>query len=179
VKLGWTAVAGATGYRVLQVAADGSTTVITSVGANATSATVGGFTAGSTVKFEVEAYNSAQKADSAPVSITLPTAPPSTTLAAPTLTVTATSPTRVSLSWNAVPGANGYRIYWWNGVRAVLLRTFGSSITSVRVMGLTPGSTNQFLVEAFGSGQIADSDWVSVTTPRRSTSRSGAASSWT
>jgi hypothetical protein len=66
-----------------------------------------------------------------------------------------------------VTGAQGYRIYLWNGFRVVYLGAVGSSTTSVQITGLIPGSTSQFLVEAFGGGMVADSAWVSVTTPRR------------
>ena len=71
------------------------------------------------------------------------------------------------LSWNAVTGAQSYRIYWWNGFRAVLIGSISSSRTSVTITGLNPGSTNQFLVEAVGNGQVADSAWVSLAQPSR------------
>jgi hypothetical protein len=119
-----------------------------------------GLAAGSTDSFLVEAYNSTAVADSAVVTVTLPGA-----LAAPQVTAVATSSTTAVLSWNAVSGAQGYRIYMWNGYQAVLLGTFSSATTSVQVTNLTPGTTAQFVVEAYNSTAVADSNWVSVTLP--------------
>jgi fibronectin type III domain protein len=164
--ISWTAVTGATGYRVL-VIQNGQTTVVGNIGASATTATVTNLTAGSTVSLKVEAYNSTQTADSAAVSVTLPTPSGSTTLLAPIVNAVAISTTRARLTWGAITGAQGYRIYWWNGFRAVLLGTVGAGTTSVQITGLKPGSRNQFLVEAYGGGQVADSAWVSVTMPAR------------
>jgi subtilase family serine protease len=161
-QLAWTAVSGATGYSVLVVQLDGSTTSLGSVSATNTSATVTGLAAGSTVTFEIEAFNSSAVADSAAVSVALP-AP--STLASPQLTAVALSSTRALLSWNLVTGAQGYRIYWWNGYRAVFLGTVGAGTKSVQISGLTPSTTNQFLVEAYGGGSVADSAWVSVIMP--------------
>ena len=81
------------------------------------------------------------------------------------------SSTVAQLSWNSVVGAQGYRIYWWNGFRVIYLGSVGAAATSVRITNLAPGSTSQFLVEAYGGGMVADSTWVSVTTPT-STARS-------
>jgi hypothetical protein len=167
--ISWTAVTGATGYRVLLIQS-GQTTVVGNVGSGATSATVTNLTAGSTASFKIEAYNSAQTADSAAVSVTLPTPSGGTTLLAPIVNAVAISTTRARLTWGAISGAQSYRIYWWNGFRAVLLGTVGAGTTSVQITGLTPGSRNQFLVEAYGGGQVADSAWVSITLPARALS---------
>jgi hypothetical protein len=170
VSLTWSTVSGATGYRIL-VTQNGQTSVATTVAAGTSttqSATVNGLTAGSTASFKVEAFNATQTADSTAVSLTLPAPSGSTTLAAPQVTAVAISTTRVKLSWNPVTGAEGYRIYWWNGVRAVLLGRVSASAASVQITRLTPGSTNQFFVEAYGGGQVADSAWVSITMPARS-----------
>jgi subtilase family serine protease len=162
-KLSWTSVSGASGYRIFKVVGTTKTSLGT-VSSTATSATITGLTAGSTDSFLVEAYNSTAKADSAVVTVTLPSS-----LAAPVVTATATSNSTALLSWKAVSGASGYRVYMWNGYQAVLLGTFGSSTTSVQVTSLTPGTPAQFLIEAYNSTQVADSSWVTVMMPFFST----------
>jgi hypothetical protein len=124
-------------------------------------------TAGSTVTFKVEAFSGTTVADSASVTLTLPAPPSATTLTAPQVIGTAASSTSVSLSWNAVTGAQGYRIYWWNGFRAVLIGTVAASTTRVTVVGVLPGSTSQLLVQAFAGNAIANSQWITVATSRR------------
>ncbi len=166
VSLTWTSVIGATGYRVL-LTQNGQTSVVVTVDAvtaSTVSTTVSNLTPGSTVSFKIEAFNDTQTADSTAIGITLPTSSGGTTLAAPQLTAVATSTTRVKLSWNLVSGAQGYRIYWWNGVRAVLLGSVSAGIKSVQVSRLKPGTAYQFMVEAYGHGQVGDSAWVSVMT---------------
>ncbi|HEY2412385.1 MAG TPA: hypothetical protein VGI40_09095 [Pirellulaceae bacterium] len=171
-SLTWSPVAGVSGYRVLIVnPTTGVASSIGSVSATVTSTTVTGLTVGSNVTFEIEAFSSTQKADSAPVLVTLPAPPPQATLAAPQVTAVAVSSTSVALSWGAVAGAQGYRIYYWNGFRAVLIGTVSSSKTSVTVVGLIPGSTSQLLVQAYSGTTVANSDWISVTTPSRTTRR--------
>jgi hypothetical protein len=164
--ISWTGSAGAGGYRIVEVF--GSTaSVIGTLGSSATSATISNLTAGSTVTFKVEAFSGTTVADSPSVSLTLPTPPPTTTLAAPQVTGSAASSTTISLSWNSVTGAQGYRLYWWNGFRAVLIGTVGASTTSVTVVGVLPGSTSQLLVQAFAGNAVANSQWITVATPRR------------
>jgi len=87
------------------------------------------------------------------------------TLTPPSVAATAISSTVAQVSWNSVSGAQGYRVYEWNGSQRVLLSTFGSSTTSVQITGLRPATTTYFEVEAINSTQVADSAWASVTTP--------------
>jgi len=162
-SLSWTSVSGASGYRVFLVE-NGQTMLLGSVVAARTSVTISGLTAGSVEGFRVEAYSGNTVAHSVLVSITMPA---QSSLTAPQLTAATLSPTSAQLSWNAITGAEGYRIYLWNGFRVIYLGTVGAGATSVQITGLRPGSTPQFLVEAFGSGMVADSDWISVTTPRQ------------
>lgn len=90
---------------------------------------------------------------------------PNPGLSAPSLTASAVSTTAAQLSWTAVSGTQGYRVYQVNGGQATLLGTVSSSTTSVQVTGLTPGATESFKVEAFNSTSVADSSVVSVTMP--------------
>jgi len=158
-KLSWSSVTGATGYRIFQVVGATKTSLGT-VSSLTSSTTISGLTAGSTDSFMVEAYNATAKADSAVVSVTLTSA-----LAAPQVTVAATSRTSARVTWAGVTGATSYRVYMWNGYQAVLLGTYGSSTRSIQVTNLTPGTTAQFLVEAYNRTTYADSDWVSVLMP--------------
>jgi hypothetical protein len=164
-QLTWTSVSGATGYRVLLVGTS-QTTVIGTLGAAATSATITGLTAGTTATFKIEAFSGTTVADSASATVSLP-APVQSTLTAPQVTGVADSPTSIHLSWGAVARAQGYNIYWWNGFRAVLIGTVAANVTSVRVTGIPPGSISQVLVEAFAGNTFADSAWISVATPSR------------
>ena len=52
------------------------------------------------------------------------------TLATPSLTATAGSPTKVNLTWSAVSQALGYRVYQMNGSQATLLTTLGANATT-------------------------------------------------
>jgi len=94
---------------------------------------------------------------------------PSTTtpaaLSAPSLTASATSSTTAQLSWNAVSGAQGYRVFQVNGSQTTLLGTVSSSATSVQITGLTPGTTASFKIEAYNGTATADSQVVSVKMP--------------
>lgn len=95
-----------------------------------------------------------------------PPAPaPSAGLSAPSLTARAVSTTVAQLSWTAVSGAQGYRVYQVNNGQSTLLGTVNSSTTSVQVTGLTPGVTESFQLEAYNSTATADSSVVSVAMP--------------
>ncbi len=169
-QMTWSSVTGATGYRIYLMNGSQST-LLGTLGASRTSARITGLTAGTTASFRVEAFNSAAVADSAVVAILLPSnvvsQPPQTQppAAAPQVTITAISSSAVQLSWGSVIGALGYKIYWWNGTQAVLLGSVGASATSVRVTGLSAGSTARFMVEALDGNSVGDSAWVATTTP--------------
>ncbi|HEV7221930.1 MAG TPA: fibronectin type III domain-containing protein [Pirellulales bacterium] len=94
-----------------------------------------------------------------------PTPPPSPGLSAPTLTASAVSSTVAQLSWTAVSGTQGYRVYQEIGGQSVLLGTVSANTIAVQVTGLTPGAAESFMVEAYAGTSVADSSVVSVTTP--------------
>jgi hypothetical protein len=81
------------------------------------------------------------------------------------LTVTATSSTTASLKWTAVSGAQGYNIYWKSGGGVYFLGKVGAGTTHAQIVNLPPGSTSQFLVQAYRGTAVGNSAWVSVTTP--------------
>ena len=154
----WNASSGAQGYRVYVL--QGSNWVVAgTVGSSVTSVTVNGLTAGSTVSFKIEAFSGSTVADSQTVSVTLP----SSTTNNFTVTATVLSSNTVQLSWNNVTGAQGYRIYWSDGTTKYFLGTVRAGSTSVNIVGLVPGTTYQFQIEAFRGGKVLqDSNWVSV-----------------
>lgn len=94
-----------------------------------------------------------------------PNPPPNPGLTAPTLTGSAVSTTVAQLSWSAVSGAQGYRVFEVIGGQPVLLGSVSSTTTSVQVTGLTPGASASFEVEAFNATSVADSNVVTVTMP--------------
>ena len=163
-NLSWGAVSGAQGYNVFEVIG-GQNRLLGSVSSSTTSVNVVGLSPGTTHTFVVEAFSGTTTADSNPVSVTTPNPPPPQHLASPQLTVTATSSTTAQLNWTAVSGAQGYRIFWQSGGQVFFLGTVGSRTTSVKILNLPPGSTSQFLIEAFNRTAVGDSAWVSVTTP--------------
>jgi hypothetical protein len=163
-NLSWGAVSGVQGYKVFEVIG-GQNVLLGSVSSTVTSANVTGLAAGSTDSFVIEAYNSTTTADSNAASVTLPAPPPPQSLGSPQLSAKATSSTTAQLTWTAVPGAQGYRIFWTNGSQVYLLGTVGSGTRSVQIINLQPGSTSKFLVEAFNGTAVGNSAWVSVTTP--------------
>ncbi|MGW1991545.1 fibronectin type III domain-containing protein [Embleya sp. NPDC001921] len=152
VPLSWTAVPGATGYKVYR---DG----VLAQTVTGTSATVTGLTQATTYSFQVSATNSAgESAKSAAVSATtsgvvvVPATPTGLTAGTPTATT-------VPLSWTAVPGATGYNVYR-NGTLAQTAT--GPSAT---VTGLTPATAYTFQVSATNSaGESAKSAAVTATT---------------
>jgi hypothetical protein len=175
-QLTWQAVTGAAGYRIFLINGSQST-LLGTVASSQTSVRITGLSPGANESFKVEAFSGTAVADSAAVSVTMPSPtvaqPPQSgpqSPAAPQVTITALNSSTVALAWGSVSGAQGYRIYWWNGTQAVLLGTVGSSTTSVRVSGLTGGMTARFMVEAFNGSAVADSAWATITTPTRARS---------
>lgn len=163
ITLSWSAVSGATGYYVYELVG-GQATLINTVSSSTTSLTVTGLTAGTTYSFEVAAYNSVGATASNWVQATTPAA--AATVTAPAnVHATASSSTVAAVSWTAVSGATGYRVYEWNGAQGVQVANVGSGTTSVSVSGQTAGVTEYFYVTAYNSTSSASSSWVSVTMP--------------
>ncbi len=157
--LSWSASSGAQGYRIYQVNGTQST-LIGTVSSTTTSVQITGLTAGSTNSFKVEAYNATTVADSQVVTVTLPAAP---TNSGPTLTAKVLSATSVQLNWTAVSGANAYNVYYFDGSgNRVLLGTVNGRSTSVKVVGMTPGTTYPFQVESVSRSGLGESNVISV-----------------
>ncbi|WP_010587039.1 fibronectin type III domain-containing protein [Schlesneria paludicola] len=159
-KLSWNAVSGTQGYRIFQVIGTQSY-LLGTVSSSTTAVQVTGITAGSRVSFKVEAYNSSTVADSAVVSVTMP----SVTLNAPTVTVRATSASTALLTWTAVAGTQGYRVYYLSGGVRTLLGAVSANVTSLNITGMSGGTGYQFQIEAYSGTTVSDSAWVAVTMP--------------
>jgi hypothetical protein len=171
-KLSWNAVSGAADYDVYYI--NGQVTVfLGTVGASTTSVNVNNLPSGSNSSFMVMAYNATSSASSSVVSVTLSGSGGSggggqSGLAAPQVQALPLSSTAAILAWNPVSGAQGYRIFWLNGSQRVNIGTLaGANNTAVLITGMSPGTTYQFIVEAFNSTSVADSSVVTVTTPFR------------
>lgn len=163
IGLNWSASTGATGYNVYELVS-GQATLITTLGAGSTSYTVSGLAASTTYSFQVVATNSAGSAATAWAQAT--TLAAAVTVTAPTnVRASATSSTVASVSWNAVAGATGYRVYEWNGSQGVQVASVAAGTTSVSVSGQAPGATEYFYVTAYNATSSASSGWVSVVMP--------------
>lgn len=129
----WTAVPGATGYRLY---APGATTVAITSGAT-TTATLTGLNPGTRYDATLTALGTGF--ESAPTAAV----PATTTIGAPAgLAVTAGVRT-AALSWTAVPGAAGYKVYRCAGAACA---------PTTLVATLTPGSTTSWTDSALSDG---------------------------
>jgi len=160
VKVTWNDVAGELGYRVFRW--DGVTTsLVKQVAANVRTFTVTNLPANQTQWFSVEAFDRATTARSAWSAIKTP----ANAITAPTnLRVLGTTQTQVNLQWNFATGATGYRVYGWDGSRAVLLSTVGATVNAFTVNNLSPGSSYFFYVQSFNATNSASSAWVTALT---------------
>jgi hypothetical protein len=142
VTLSWSAVAGATSYKVEQLLANGTWALLFRVAGGTTSQVIT-VQPGSTYTFRVGAKDAFTAAFSAPVKVT------SYTLA-PTVTARSVAATQITLSWNALPGTTQYLIQELqaNGTYKSLY-TLGGSTTHLTFVE-PPGGTNRYLVVAIG-----------------------------
>lgn len=132
INLSWAAVSGATGYYVYR-----GGVYIGSSGTTSYSDT--GLSCNTSYSYYVIAYNSSgSSAASATVSAT-------TYICSPTgFTVSGTSGTTLSLSWNAVTGATSYAVVTYTGGQPV----YSGSGTSASVSGLTCNTSYSYSITA-------------------------------
>ncbi len=151
VALSWSAVSGATGYKVAYGTSSGTYGQPIDVGA-ALSDTVAGLTNGQPYYFVVYAYNGSGllSAPSAQQSAT-PVAPAP---AAPTLTSEVAGNASVALSWSAVSGATGYKVAYGTSSGAYGQPIdIGAALTNT-VAGLTNGQPYYFVVYAYNASGL-------------------------
>ena len=148
VALSWTAVSGATSYRVYRGP--------TLVGSPAsTSFTDTGLTNGTAYSYTVVAVNAAT---TSPSSATVVATPAAAATGAPTGLSGQAGDQRAVLTWNAVVGATSYKVYK-GGVLAATVAT-----TTWTGTGLTNGTPYSFYVTALvGAAESAPSTSVNVT----------------
>lgn len=74
------------------------------------------------------------------------------------------SSSSVQLSWTAVAGAAGYKVYYSDGTGRYYLGTVSSTTTSAQVSGLSNRVTYQFQIEAYQGSNVSQSNWLTVNT---------------
>jgi len=148
ITISWTSVTGATGYRIYRSGT--STGTYTQQGTSTTASyTNTGISASTTYYYKVAAYNSyGESSQSAYVSQNNGSAP----LTAPTGIITTTATyNSVSLSWNLVTGAAGYRIYRSTSSTGTYTYVGSSTTTFFTNTGLSLSTTYYYKVAAYNS----------------------------
>jgi len=164
ISLGWSAVSGATGYRV-ERSADGSTGWLSVATPTATGYTDGGLTAGTAYFYRVFATNSsgASPASSVASATTLPNPPPAPANPA----AAAISPTQITVTWSDAAGATGFDVQRSpNGIDTwATVGSTGQGVVTFTDGGLSSATTYYYRIVATNSGgSSAPSTVVSATT---------------
>jgi hypothetical protein len=163
ISLAWTNGAGATGYNVYQW--NGTSAVL--VGNTTPSVpafTVNGLTSGVTYYFYVQAYNADNSVSTSWISASTTA---ESVAAVTNLKTSVLGPSTIALSWKNAVGTAGYKVYQWNGNSAnapILIATLPANTTGYQAVGLVPGQTYWFYVQAFSATAGVNSAWVSATT---------------
>jgi hypothetical protein len=89
---------------------------------------------------------------------------PSSSPAAPAFSISDTSGTQVSMSWNRVSNASSYVIYEWTATGGQAIGTLGSNTTGCLVSNLTVGTTYYFDVAARNSAGTTLGNWQKIVT---------------
>ena len=159
ITISWSSVTGATGYRIYSNTS--STGTFTEVGTSTTTSfTNSGLTASTTYYYKVAAYSSGGTGEQ---SSTVNTA---TASGIPTgVSATAASFSSITVSWNSVTGATGYRIYRSTSSTGTFTQIGTSTSTSYTNTGLDNSTTYYYKVTAYNnSGTGEQSSAVSATT---------------
>jgi fibronectin type 3 domain-containing protein len=150
VALSWNAVTGAVGYRVLRsTSPSGGAVQVADV--TARTFTDNGVTNGTTYYYVVRAYDATRVSeDSAQISVT-PSAPPPPPLAAPTGVAAAAGDSLVTLTWNAVTGAAGYRVLRTESSTGSYVQIADLAVRTLADSAVVNGTTYYYVVRAYDS----------------------------
>ncbi|MFD4370719.1 fibronectin type III domain-containing protein [Streptomyces sp. NPDC058486] len=139
-SLSWNTVAGAASYHVFRNGTKVNTAPVTTATYTDT-----GLAAGTTYSYTVAAVDASGTAGTRSSAVDATTTGTPVTLPAPTaLTVTGTTDTTASLSWNTVAGAASYHVYR-NGTKVNAAPVTAATYTDT---GLTAGTTYSYTVAA-------------------------------
>ena len=163
VTLGWTPATGETGYRIFGW--NGTTAVqVGTATASQTAFVASNLTAGTTYYFYLQAFNNTNSASTDWVTVTTP----ANSVSSPSnLKTKVLGPSTIQLNWTDSTGETGYKVYQWNGnsaVTPVVIATLAANVTSYQAIGLVPGGTYWFYVQAYSGINVANSIWVNATT---------------
>ncbi len=153
VNLTWNTVAGATSYGVSVLDSRGTWRRAT-LSATTTSYQVAGLSVNTPYRFIVEAVNANGASATLTAPLTIPVAPPAQ---ATGLTTTPVSVSSIAVSWNLIPGADGYKIYLAGS--STILGTLGANQNSFTLTGLNADTNYSICVWAFNSAGSSFS-WV-------------------
>jgi uncharacterized protein (TIGR02145 family) len=158
ITIGWSAVTGATGYRVYRSTASGTYEQVGT--ATSTTYTNASLTESTTYYYKVAAYNSGGEGSQSSY------ATATTRVGTPTgVTAAANSTSSITVSWSSVAGADGYRIYRSTASSGTYIQVGTSETTSYENTGLTANTAYYYKVSAYSSGgEGSQSDAVSATT---------------
>ena len=153
LALSWSAVSGATGYKVqwksgtetfADAAADARQHVISS--GTTTARTITGLANGTPYTVRVIATNSAGDGPPSDEKTGTPTAPPPRPGAVTGLSVTE-GDAQLALSWSAVSGATGYKVQWKSGTE-----TFADAAADARQHVISSGTTTARTITGLANG---------------------------
>ena len=149
IRLNWTKVEGATGYKVYQYSPSKGKYVEVASVKNTTYKKTKNFKSGSAYKFIVAAY---RKLANGTIVIGTESEPfdASTKCAAPKITKIETTKNTITLTWNKVEGATGYKVFQYSPSKGkyVLIATVKQT-SYKKTKNLKPGTTYKFKVNAY------------------------------
>jgi fibronectin type 3 domain-containing protein len=157
ITVSWNTVSGAIGYNIYRAATGTGTYIKLNASAvTGSSYSDTGLSGATTYYYTVSAANSAGEGAQSPYVFA------TTLLAAPTGVIAATtSSTAITVSWNPVTGATGYRIYRSSSASGTYTQVGTSTGASYINTGLTSGAIYYYKVSAYNSSEeSAQSDQV-------------------
>jgi len=164
VTVSWSAVNGATGYRVYRSTSSSGNYYEVGNGTSSTSYTDNSVSPGTTYYYKVSAYNSTVESSQSSYASAMTSVPAPAT---PTnVSAHATSSSGVTVSWSAVSGATEYRVYRSMSATGSYSLMVTTSYASYTNNSLLPNTTYYYKVSALNSaGESSLSIYASATTP--------------